>query len=101
MARQKTGTAKKKVSGGLLFRVMILLLLCALGWTLHSVQTQVQAAETEKAEYVRQVTQIQQDNEALRADIAEGATDEKLRELAREELGWADPDEYVFYDRSN
>lgn len=100
MARQKTGTAKK-ASGGLLFWVMILLLLFVLGWTLRSVHAQVQAAEEEKERYAQQVAQTQQDNEALRADIAEGATDEKMKELARQELGWADPNEYVFYDRSN
>ena len=42
-----------------------------------------------------------QSNDALRADIAEGATDEKMKDLARDELGWTDPDEYVFYDKSN
>lgn len=44
---------------------------------------------------------LKQDNEALRADIAEGATDEKMEELARNELGWTDSNEYVFYDKSN
>ena len=40
-------------------------------------------------------------NETLKADIDEGVTDEKMKELARDELGWTDPDEYVFYDKSN
>lgn len=100
MARQKAAHAKK-ASGGVMFWLLILLLLAALGWTLRSVQAQVQSAETERDRYALQVAQAQQDNAALRADIAEGTTDEKMKELAREELGWTDPNEYVFYDRSN
>lgn len=100
MAGNKNG-AVRKLSGGLLFWILILLMLAALGWTLHSVQAQVRAAEAERDRYAQQVAQTEQINEALRDDIAEGATDEKMKELAREELGWTDPDEYVFYDRSN
>lgn len=100
MARQKAAHAKK-ASGGVLFWLLILLLLAALGWTLRTVQTQVQSAEAERDRYALQVAQAEQDNEALRADIAEGATEEKMKELAREQLGWTDPNEYVFYDRPN
>lgn len=100
MAKQKAGRTKK-ASGGILLWLLILLLLAALGWTLRTVQAQVRAAEAEKDRYAQQVTQLQQDNESLRADIAEGATDEKMKELARDQLGWTDPNEYVFYDRSN
>lgn len=100
MAKHKNGTVSK-LSGGVLFWLLILLTLAALGWTLHSVQTQVRAAEAERDRYAQQVALTEQSNTALRDDIAEGATDEKMKELAREELGWTDPDEYVFYDRSN
>ena len=34
--------------------------------------------------------------EQLAADIAEGATQEKMQEIARRELGWVLPGEYVF-----
>ena len=37
-----------------------------------------------------------QENDALRADIEEGCTPEKMQEIARRELGWVLPGEYVF-----
>lgn len=100
MARQKAAHVQK-ATGGVLFWLLILLLLAALGWTLRTVRAQVHSAETERDRYALQVAHTEQDNAALRADIAEGATDEKMKELAREELGWTDPNEYVFYDRPN
>ena len=37
-----------------------------------------------------------QENDALAADIEEGCTPEKMQEIARRELGWLLPGEYVF-----
>ena len=37
-----------------------------------------------------------QENDALSADIEEGCTPEKMQEIARRELGWLLPGEYVF-----
>ena len=97
------GTAKpaKKRSGGLLIHVAILLLLAAIGWQLYHLQSQIASTQAEKDRTAQQVEMLKQTNDALRADIAEGATDEKMKDLARDELGWTDPDEYVFYDKSN
>ena len=78
MAKGASKPAKKR-SGGLLIHV----------------------AQAEKDRTAQQVETLKQSNDALRADIAEGATDEKMKDLARDELGWTDPDEYVFYDKSN
>ena len=39
--------------------------------------------------------------EKIRSDIAEGPTEEKMKELAREELGMIDSNSYLFLDRSN
>ena len=97
------GTFKpaKKRSGGLLIHVAILLLLTAIGWQLYHLQSQIASTQAEKDRTAQQVEMLKQTNDALRADIAEGATDEKMKDLARDELGWTDPDEYVFYDKSN
>ena len=43
----------------------------------------------------------QQENDALAADIAEGGTQEKMEEIARETLGLVYPGERVFIDKSN
>ena len=90
--------AKKKKSGNLLVHVVILLLLATVGWRLHALQGQVRAA---RDQYARQVENVQQENETLRSDIAEGPTEEKMKELAREELGMIDSNSYLFLDRSN
>ena len=90
--------AKKKKSGNLLVHVVILLLLATVGWRLYALQGQVRAAQ---AQYARQVENVQQENETLRSDIAEGPTEEKMKELAREELGMIDSNSYLFLDRSN
>ena len=100
MAKEASKPAKKK-SGGLLLHAAILLILAAIGWQLYSLRSQVAGAQTEKDRTAQQVETLKQSNDALRADIAEGATDEKMKDLARDELGWTDPDEYVFYDKSN
>lgn len=93
--------AKKKKSGNLLVHVVILLLLATVGWRLYALQGQVRAAQAERDQYARQVENVQQENETLRSDIAEGPTEEKMKELAREELGMIDSNSYLFLDRSN
>lgn len=100
MAKDARRTAKKR-PGGLLLRLVLLLVLVAIGWQLNSLRIQVSEAQAEKDRTAQQVEALKQSNEALRADIAEGATDEKMKDLARNELGWTDPNEYVFYDQSN
>ena len=47
------------------------------------------------------VNALQEENDTLEADIAEGATQEKMEDLAREKLGVVSPNERVFYDVSN
>ena len=100
MAKGAVKPAKKR-SGGLLTHAAILLLLAAIGWQLYSLQSQIASTQAEKDSTAQQVEMLKQSNDALRADIAEGATNEKMKDLARDELGWTDPDEYVFYDKSN
>ena len=97
----KKGTAAKRVRPGLLTTMVLLVLLAAIGWRLYTLREQVELAQAEKDRYARQVSELQRENEALTADIAEGATPEKMEEIARNELGLVRPDEYVFYDTSN
>ena len=92
---------KKKKSGNLLIHVVILLLLATVGWRLYALQGQVRVALAEKEQYARQGEDIQQKNATLRSDIEEGPTEEKMKELAREELGMIDSNSYLFLDRSN
>ena len=75
---------KVKVRARPLTKLVILVLLAAIGWQLYGLRSQVRRA------------QEQRENAALEADITEGPTDEKLEEIARDELGLVKPGEYVF-----
>ena len=91
--------AKKNVDrprSGFLIKVVVVMLLVALGWKVYDLQGQIAAAKEEKDRYAEQVAEMEQANAALEADIAEGPTDEKLQDIARDELGFIKPGEYVF-----
>ena len=91
--------AKKNVDrprAGILIKVVVVMLLVALGWKVYDLQGQITAAKEEKDRYAEQVAEMEQANAALEADIEEGPTDEKLQEIARDELGFVKPGEYVF-----
>lgn len=93
MARAR---AKRKVKMGALPKVIILLLAVLLGWQLYGLQGQLAHAQEERDQYAARVAAKEQENAALEADIAEGPTEEKLLEIARDELGLVKPNEYVF-----
>ena len=94
---EKKSRKKQRVRSSLL----LLVLLVAVGWQLYDLHGQVANAQAEKERLAAEVETTRQENEALAADIAEGGTAEKKQEIARDELGWVGPGEYVFYNRSN
>ena len=100
MARQKK-QPRQRVRASLFTKVLILVLLVGIGWQLVRLRDQVEAAEAEKARLETQIQAQQQENDALAADIAEGSTQEKMEEIARETLGLVYPGERVFIDKSN
>jgi len=96
MAGKKRAEKKARPKAGLLTKVVILVLLAAMGWQLYNLQGQLRAAQEEKDRYSAQVEEQQRENDALEADIVEGPTDEKIQQIARDELGYVKPGEYVF-----
>ena len=100
MARQKK-QPRQRVRASLFTKVLILVLLVGIGWQLVRLRDQVEAAEADKARLETQIQAQQQENDALAADIAEGNTQEKMEEIARETLGLVYPGERVFIDKSN
>mgnify|MGYP000910860652 CR=1 FL=1 len=92
---------KKRSRGSVLTKLLILVILAAIGLQLRSLHSQVQDAQAQRDALTAQVQAQEQENAALAADIAEGATEEKMKDRARDELGWTNPDEYVFIDKSN
>ena len=97
---KKAEQQTKRPRASLLTKIVLLVVLAAIGWQLYGLQSKVAAAQAEKERYAAQVAQTQRENEALAADIAEGPTREKVEEIARDELGLVTPNEYVFDDVS-
>ena len=93
MARARAG---KKVKMGAMTKIILLVLAVLLGWQLYGLQGQLAHAQEEQHQYAALVAEQEQENAALEADIAEGPTEEKLLEIARDELGLVKPGEYVF-----
>ena len=91
MARRKTEKPKRAGTGPVV-RLLLLLLLVSLGWQLVRINRQVETAQAQK----EQVESQQAENDALRADIADGGSQEKKEEIARDELGMVAPGERVF-----
>lgn len=95
MAKQKRA-GSVRLRTGLLAKLLIVILLAALVCKVYALREQVSDAEAEKARIAAQVEGKRQENDALAADIKEGCTPEKMQEIARRELGWLLPGEYVF-----
>lgn len=87
---------KTRPQAGFLTKLVILVLLAAIGWQLYNLQGQLADAQAEKERYAALVAAKEQENTALETDIANGPTAEKLQEIARDELGLVKPGEYVF-----
>lgn len=90
-----------KVKTGFFTKVLLLVLLAALGTQLYRLQSQVAEAQAQKEELARQVEEQQQVNDQLQAGIDNGGSEEEMKRIAREQLGLVDPNEKIFYDTSN
>ncbi len=95
MARQRKTPKAVKLRTGLLAKLLIVILLAALVCKVYALREQVLEAEAEKARIAALVDRQRRENDALTADIEEGCTPEKMQEIARRELGWVLPGEYV------
>ena len=103
MARVAHGAKKQRrvLHAGPLTKLLLLALLLGIGWQLIRLQDQVETAQAEREQLAAQVEIQRQENGALAADIAEGNTQEKMEEIARNELGMVYPGEYVLCDGVN
>ena len=101
MADKQRAKKRPHPRSGFLTKVVILVLLAAIGWQLYGLRDQLKTAQEEKDRYAAEVAAQQQENDALAADIAEGGTQAKMEEIARETLGLVYPGERVFIDKSN
>lgn len=101
MARRKSRTERKPRHVNVVVIVLVLVILAAMGWRLNGLRAQLETARFERDRYQDQVDAMEQKNASLSADIEEGVTDEKIEDIARNDLGMVLPGEYVFYNTGN
>ena len=94
MARSKK--AKKRTSTALL--LVLIALAVFIGIELIQVNQRLGEAKVQEASLTRQMQQQQQENEALRSDLAKKDDPDFIEELARDQLGLAEEGERIFYD---
>ena len=94
MARSKK--AKKRTSTALL--LVLIALAVFIGIELIQVNQRLGEAKVQEASLTRQMQQQQQENEALRSDLAKKDDPDFIKELARDQLGLAEEGERIFYE---
>ena len=94
MARSKK--AKKRANTALL--LVLIALAVFIGIELIQVNQRLGEAKVQEASLTRQMQQQEQENEALRSDLAKKDDPDFIKELARDQLGLAEEGERIFYD---
>lgn len=94
MARSKK--VKKRTNTALL--LVLIALAVFIGIELIQVNQRLGEAKVQEASLTRQMQQQQQENEALRSDLAKKDDPDFIKELARDQLGLAEEGERIFYD---
>lgn len=98
MARRRNRVERKPPHVSLAVIVLVLVILAAMGWRLNGLRAQLETAKFEKDRYQDQVEAMEEKNASLSAELEEGPTEEKIEEIARNDLGMVLPGEYVFYN---
>lgn len=91
---------KAKKRGGIV-AVVLLLLIAVAGFEVVQVYGQIHTAQVSEQQLKEQVARQQQANASLRQDLEHADDEEFIKELAREQLGLAEPGERIFYDVNN
>ena len=100
-ATAKAEKHRQAVKAGFFTKVLLLVLLAALGFQLYHLQGQMESARAQQQPLAAQVALRQQENDALQESIDHGGSEDEMKKIARDELGLVEPDEKVFYDTSN
>ena len=78
--------------------LVVAVLVVALGVQIVRVYGQLKTAQQEESVLSQQLTQQQQENDALRSDLAKKDDESFIKALARDLLGLAEEGERIFYD---
>lgn len=93
-----TAIKSKNRKHSIILAVLLCALVCYFVATLISLQLKVRAAENNVAELESQYQQQLDDNEALQEIIESGDEADYIERIAREQYGYAKPEERVYYD---
>jgi len=96
----KQAKQQKAKTTGLITGIILLALLFGVGMQLYRMQGQLQAAREEEAALLKQVSDLQNENQDLSDAIENSDDPELIEEIARTELGMVTKNEKVFYDIS-
>ncbi len=97
MAAVKIKQRKRSV----ILAVLLCALVCYFVATLISIQSKVKAQEKANAVLQQSYQQQIENNAELEDRIANGDEEENIERIAREQYGYADPDERVYYDSTD
>lgn len=90
-----------KRAGAVVLRIAMLAFLLYAAVTVINLQTQIKAKREELASLTLRVEEYQKANETLRQEMQSGISEEDIGEMARSELGYAEPGERIFVDTSS
>ena len=90
-----------KRAGAVVLRIAMLAFLIYAAVTVINLQTQIKAKREELASLTLRVEEYQKANETLRQEMQSGISEEDIGEMARSELGYAEPGERIFVDTSS
>ena len=97
MAAAKIKQKKKSI----MLAVLLCALVCYFVATLISIQSKVRAQQNINDELAQSYQQQLDENAELEDRIANGEESENIERIAREQFGYADPDERVYYDSTD
>lgn len=91
----------KRRKSSLITKLIVLAIAVYATTTLMSMQTQIQSAETRKADLESQIEAAKLENQKLEDAIDQYSLEDRTEQIAREKLGLVTYGEIVFYDVSN
>lgn len=94
------GTKRRRTAGrpGTMILLVLITLAAVLGVQIVRVYSQLADARAAESTLNQQLTQQQQENDALRSDLSKKDDESFIKALARDLLGLAEDGERIFYD---
>lgn len=90
-----------KRAGTVVLRIAVLVFLLYAVVNVVNLRTQIKSKRDELASLTLRVEEYQKANETLRQEMQSGISEEDIGEMARSELGYAEPGERIFVDTSS